>query len=86
MRFLQRGRVSVQCGGRDMRCAARPVRGMLSRLRTGEYVQDMLRLLLPADAAVSPGDLLTVESAPYVCVQVRLYPGHLQADVRRCSR
>ena len=69
-----------------MRCAVRPVRGMLTRFRLGEYAQDTLRLLLPADAVIGAGDFLTVESAPYVCVQVRSYPGHLQADVRRRCR
>jgi len=83
MRLLLRGRAQVLCGGRAMRAAVRPVSGMLDRRRYGEYVQDMLRLLLPCDAVIHPGDLLTVSGAPYVCVRTRAFPGHLQCDVRR---
>lgn len=86
MRLLKRGQTAVQCRGREMRCAVRPLSGILTRFRYGQYVQDMLRLLFPCDAAVSPGDKITVAGTPYVCVAVRAYPGHLQADVRRCAR
>ena len=51
-----------------------------------ERRQDMLRLLLPCDAVMAPGDSVTVENAPYVCVRTRVFPGHIQADVRRRSR
>lgn len=83
MRLQLRGRASVQCAGRDMRAAVRPINGLLDRRRYGEYVQDMLRLLLPCDALIAPGDLLTVSGSPYVCVRTRAFPGHVQADVRR---
>ena len=86
MRLQQRGRVTVLCRGRELRCAVRPLSGILAAHRYGEYVQDMLRLLLPCDAAVSPGDKMSVSGAPYVCVYVRSLPGHIQADLRRCAR
>jgi len=86
MRLQQRGRVTVTHNGSDLRAAVRPLSGLLSARRYGEYVQDMLRLLLPYDARMTPGDQLTVGGAPYVCVSVRALAGHLQADVRRCSR
>lgn len=86
MRLQQRGRAAVQCGSRSMRAAVRPISGLLTRYRYGEYVQDMLRLLLPCDAVIAAGDALTIEDAPYVCVHTRVFPGHIQADVRRCSR
>jgi len=85
MRLLFRGRAQVICRGKDMRAAVRPVNGMLDRRRYGEYVQDMLRLLLPCDAAIRPGDTLTVSGAPYVCVRTRVFAGHVQCDVRRRS-
>ena len=86
MRLQQRGRVAVQCRGKEMRAAVRPVSGLLTQHLYGEYVQDMLRLLLPCDAVMAPGDSVTVENAPYVCVRTRVFPGHIQADVRRRSR
>ena len=86
MRLQQRGRARVVCRGREIRAAVRPMQGMLNRFLYGEYVQDMVRLLLPYDAAVAPGDPVTLADAPYVCVAVRSFPGHLQADIRRCAR
>ena len=86
MRLQQRGRVTVQCGNVNLRAAVRPLSGLLAARRYGEYVQDMLRLLLPWNASLTPGDRATVEGAPYVCVHTRSLPGHLQADLRRCSR
>ena len=86
MRLLQRGRVDVILGGSTLRAAVRPVAGLLSARRYGEYVQDMLRLLLPFDAALAPGNRVTVGGAPYVCVSARRLSGHLQADVRRIAR
>lgn len=86
MRLRLRGRASVQCRGRAMQAAVRPLSGILGRARYGEYVQDMLRLLLPCDALIAAGDSLTVSGAPYVCVHTRAFPGHVQADVRRRSR
>ncbi|MBR4359127.1 MAG: hypothetical protein IKP32_00710 [Clostridia bacterium] len=86
MRLLQRGRVTVLCRGHEMRAAVRPVSGLLSALRYGEYVQDMLRLLLPWNTEIFPGDRVTVDGAPYVCVLTRCLTGHVQADLRRCAR
>ena len=85
MRLIKRGQTAAQCRGREMRCAARPLSGLLTRFRYGQYVQDMLRLLLPCDAVIVPGDKITVAGTPYVCVAIHAYPGHLQADVRRCA-
>lgn len=86
MRLMLRGRTAVRCGGREMRAAARPLSGALMNRRYGEYVQDMVRLLLPWDAQIAPGDRLEIEETPYVCVFVRALPGHIQADARRCAR
>ncbi|MBR1585047.1 MAG: hypothetical protein IJ662_05865 [Clostridia bacterium] len=86
MRLQQRGRVTIQCNGREMRAAVRPLSGVLTQHRYGQYVQDMLRLLLPCDAVIAAGDALTVSGAPYICVHTRPFPGHIQADLRRCSR
>ena len=46
----------------------------------------MLRLLLPRNTVIFPGDLVTLEGVPYVCVDVRMLTGHIQADVRRRAR
>lgn len=86
MRLQQRGRITVLCRGREVRAAARPLSGILAARRYGEYVQDMLRLLLPPDALVQPGDRLEISGAPYLCVYIRPLSGHLQADLRRCAR
>ena len=64
----------------------RPLSGQLSARPYGEYVQDMLRVLLPWDVKIAPGDRVEVENAPYVCVAARFLPGHVQADLRRCAR
>ena len=86
MRLQQRGRVSVLCRGQTLRAAVRPITGVLSTRRYGEYVQDMLRLLLPPNALIAPGDRAEIAGAPSLCVYTRALPGHLQADLRRCSR
>ena len=86
MRLQQRGRVTVLCRGRELRGAVRPLSGILAARRYGEYVQDMLRLLLPCDAVIAPGDRISLSGTPYVCVHARSLPGHIQADVRRCAR
>ena len=85
MRLLHRGRAAVTLNDRTLLAAVRPLNGLLSAHRWGEYVQDMLRLLRPCDALIAPGDTLRVNGAPYVCVAVRSLLGHLQADVRRCA-
>ena len=86
MRLFQRGRVTVSCRNQEISAAARPLSGTLYARRYGEYVQDMVRLLLPWNAQIQPGDRVLLKSAPYICVSVRAFPGHVQADVRRCSR
>ncbi|MBQ9263736.1 MAG: hypothetical protein IJ189_05935 [Clostridia bacterium] len=86
MRLQQRGRVAVTCRGQEMRAAVRPLSGILTQHRYGQYVQDMLRLLLPCNTLMTAGDAVTVESVPYVCVRTRSLSGHIQADLRRCSR
>lgn len=86
MRLFNRGREKITLSGREMLCAVRPLSGALSARAYGEYVQDMLRILLPRDALIAPGTQLLLRDAPYVCVALRCYPGHLAADLRRCSR
>lgn len=86
MRLLKRGRADVICRGEKISCALRPVSGRLTAALYGEYVQDVLRLLLPWKIRIQPGEKLEVEGKPYICIAVRCYPGHFQADVRRCSR
>ena len=86
MRLLQRGRAAVTLENRTLLAAVRPLNGLLSAHRWGEYVQDMLRLLLPPNALIAPGDRAEIAGAPYLCVYTRALPGHLQADLRRCSR
>ena len=86
MRLFQRGRVTVLCQGKEFRAAQRPLSGALSARLYGEYVQDMLRLLLPCGAPIAPGARAEINGAPYVCVSTRPYPGHLAADLRRCAK
>ena len=86
MRLLKRGRARITVSGREALCALRPLSGGLAARLYGEYVQDTLRLLLPFGFSLRPGDRLLVQDAPYVCLSVRAFPGHVQADVRRCSR
>ncbi len=86
MRLQQRGRVTVLCRGQTLRAAVRPVTGILSTRLYGEYVQDMLRLLLPPDARMAPGDRVEIGETPYICVHTRPLTGHIQADIRRCAR
>ena len=86
MRLFKRGRVSALYQGEKIPCAVRPLKGQWQAMRHGEYAQDTLRLLLPWKMKIRPGDRLEVEERPYRCLQVRCYPGHIQADVQRCSR
>ena len=86
MRLLKRGRIAVTLHNREILCALRPLSGALSAKAYGQYVQDMLRILLPKDTPIAPGDRAIIQSAPYVCVSLRAYPGHLSADLRRCCR
>ena len=86
MRLMKRGRVLLRWQGKEMWGAVRPLSGLLSSRPYGEYVQDMLRVLLPWDAKIAPGDRVEAENAPYVCVSARFLQGHVQADLRRCAR
>ena len=85
MRLLLRGRAPVKWNGQVERAALRPLSGALQARRYGEYVQDMIRLLLPWNARIAPGDRVEINGAPYICAAVRLLSGHVQADVRRCA-
>ena len=86
MRLFKRGQAEVIIAGQRVRCAVRPLSGCLSGQPYGEYVQDTLRLLLPYDCPIHPGEKILADDTPYVCVSIRCFPGHVQADVRRCSR
>ena len=86
MRLQQRGRITILCRGQAVRAAVRPLSGILSSRLYGEYVQDMLRLLLPPDALIRPGDKAEIAGTPYICVHTRHLTGHIQADLRRCAR
>lgn len=85
MRLFRRGRETVLCRGQALPAAVRPLSGGLRALPYGEGVQDTLRLLLPFGALISPGDRVEAGGRPYVCIAVRHYPGHTQADIRRCA-
>lgn len=86
MRLHQRGRIPIRCRGVEIQAAVRPLSGALTAHRYGQYVQDMLRLLLPYNALMAPGDRVEIADTPYVCVFTRTLHGHMQADLRRCSR
>ena len=86
MRLYQRFTQPLTCRGQTVPAAVRPLRGALSARMYGEYVQDMLRLLLPRNTRIAPGDSVTLDGCPYVCVDVRMLTGHIQADIRRRAR
>ena len=86
MRLSLRARETVAIGSRKCLARVRPTRGELSARLYGEYAQDVLRLLLPPDTLIQPGDAVIVADAPFVCVHTRFLPGHVAADVRRCAR
>ena len=85
MRLFLRGRGKIVCRETEIPAAIRPLRGEMERERYGEYVQDMLRLILPGSAFIVPGDRVTLEGKPYLCVQTRRLHSHMQADIRRCA-
>ena len=86
MRLMKRGRICMLWQGKELWGAVRPLSGRLSARPYGEYVQDMLRVLLPWNAKIAPGERVEIENMPYVCVAARFLPGHVQADLRRCLR
>lgn len=86
MRLLKKGRLPVMLGNEQVWCALRPLKGEMQNMAHGEYVQDTLRLLFPWRTVIHPGDRVEIGGDPYRCLAVRAYPGHVQADVRRCSR
>ena len=86
MRLFRLGRARVAYGNMLIPCAVRPIKGQWEVMCHGAYPMDMLRLLLPWKMKIQPGERLEVEGKPYLCLSVRCYPGHVQADVRRCSR
>lgn len=83
MRLDLRQQEAVTVRGSPTRAAVRRMTGALETRRYGEYLPLMLRLILPYDALVCPGDDVRVGGDAYVCVAVRQYRGHIQADVRR---
>lgn len=85
MRLFLRGRGTVTCRDTLLSASIRPLRGELERERYGECVRQMLRLILPKTAFIVPGDIVTLEGKPYLCVQTRRLHSHMQADIRRCA-
>ena len=85
MRLYQRFTAPLTCRGQTLPAAVRPLRGALAARIYGEYVQDTLRLLLPRNALIAPGDRVLLDGRPYRCVDTRMLAGHLQADIRRCA-
>ncbi len=86
MRLFQRHLVKVCCNGRFLYGCLRPMSGHWQVEERGAGVQDMLRLLLPRNTLIHPGDFVETEAGKYVCAAVRFLPGHVQADIRRCNR
>ena len=86
MRLFQRHLMRVQANGRLLYGCLRPLSGNLQQEMYGAFVQDVKRLLLPRGTLIKAGDRLETEDGPYVCLSVRFLPGHVQADIRRCSR
>ncbi len=86
MRIFQRHLMKVTVNGQFLYGCLRPVSGQWQVSERGAYVQDVKRLLLPRNALLHPGDRLETEDGPYICLSVRFLPGHVQADIRRCSR
>ena len=86
MRLMKRGKVKIKWNEREIPACIRPLSGGLKNHRYGEYVQDMLRILLPFDAMIAPGERVEIENIPYICVYARRMQGHVQADLRRCLR
>ena len=86
MRLFQRHLAKVTCNGRFLYGCLRPMAGQWQVDERGAVVQDMRRLLLPRNALIRPGDFLETEDGKYVCTAVRILPGHVQADIRRCNR
>lgn len=86
MRIFQRHLARVMVNGQFLYGCLRPLSGQLQVQQYGAYVQDVKRLLLPRGALIRPGDRLETEDGPYLCLSVRFLPGHVQADIRRCSR
>ncbi len=84
MRLFQRHLMRVQVNGRQLYGCLRPLSGQWQQASYGAFVQDVKRLLLPYGSIIHPGDRLETEEGPYLCLSVRLLPGHVQADIRRC--
>lgn len=86
MRLFQRHLMKLTCNGSLLYGCLRPLSGKLQVGDRGACVQDEKRLLLPRGTRMKAGDRLETEEGPYVCLSVRFLPGHVQADIRRCSR
>lgn len=86
MRLFQRHLLKVTCNGQLLYGCLRPLSGHWQVNAQGAAVQDMLRLLLPRNSLIRPGDFVETEAGKYVCAAVRFLPGHVQADIRRCSK
>ena len=83
MRLDYRQQDAVTVRGSPVRAAIRRMTGALEARRYGEYLSIMYRLILPYDTLIYPGDEVRVGGDAYLCVAVRQYRGHIQADIRR---
>lgn len=83
MRLDRRQQDIVTVRGSPVRAAVRRMTGSLEARRYGEHLSSMYRLVLPYDALVYPGDEVRVGGDRFICVAVRQYRGHTQADIRR---
>ena len=85
MRLDKRNQDGITIRGQPVRASVRRMTGALETRRYGEYLSLMLRLILPYDALVCVGDDVLVGGDQYLCVAVRQYRGHIQADIRRVA-
>lgn len=84
MRLDRRHQDAVTVRGSPVHAAIRRMTGSLETRRYGEQLPYMFRLILPYDTLICPGDDVRIGSDRYLCVAVRQYRGHVQADVRWC--
>ncbi len=85
MRLDRRQQEAVTIRGKAVRASVRRMTGSLEVRRYGEYLSLMFRLIMPYDTLVYVGDDVLIGNDKFICVAVRQYRGHVQADIKRCA-
>ena len=83
MRLILSGRQPVILRGQAFPAFVRRLSGGYQTHPFSAYDDETLQLIFPSGTQISPGETAQLGGKPYRCLYAALYPGSVQAVVRR---